>query len=326
MAVSPFQMLKSCSVVIPPNFSIGDLCSPPESFQILNCIGLGSAAQNTADPDSPAYSGVSAIEPNPTRDTLPVPNDTQIGTPSLDGEHIRQAGDVQDGQISPTLPWPVKTLEDTGPKNRSNQHPIAPTQKKERPTVKPICCKSDVAPKHIHRMPLELEQDVEMPDISSQTVSGCKPPPNDGASSMEIDSDGANPGQPQPKRTGNDHKGIERKFTKETIAAIASPQKPRPGSARPVSSTTVPQKPVAKNGNTHRPPGITILQHSAILAKSREKNEQATKLERLQLIMRRLVSVWIVQFIKLPDLRVFPVLRLAPSSRRQWRLHSESSS
>ena len=98
-------------------------------------------------------------------------------------------------------------------------------------------CKSDVAPKHIHRVPLELEQDVEMPDISSQAVSGCKPPPNDGASSskdpigsfssakpsnddMEIDSDGANPGQPQLKQTGDDHKGIERKFTKKPLLPL----------------------------------------------------------------------------------------------------------
>ena len=128
-------------VVIPPGYSIGDLCSPPESFQILNGIGLGNSYHNIADPDSQAYSGGSAIGPNPTRATSPVPNDTQIGTPSLDEEHIRQVGDVQDGQISATLPWPVKNHEDSGPKNSnsSNQHPIAPTQKKERPTVKPSC-------------------------------------------------------------------------------------------------------------------------------------------------------------------------------------------
>ena len=93
-----------------------------------------------------------------------------------------------------------------------------------------------------------LEQDVEMPDISNQTLPGLEPTPNHGASSskdpiesfssakpsnddMEIDSDGVNPGQPQLRPTGNVHKGIERKSTKETIAAIASPQ--RPSSLKP---------------------------------------------------------------------------------------------
>ncbi len=57
---------------------------------ILNGIGLGNTFQNIADPDSQAYSGSSAIGPNPTRTTSPVPTDAQVG--------------VQDGQISPTLP------------------------------------------------------------------------------------------------------------------------------------------------------------------------------------------------------------------------------
>ena len=277
-------------VVIPPGYSIGDLCYPPESFQILSGIGLGNSYQDVADPDSQAYSGGSADGPNPTRATSPVPEDNQIGTPSLDEEPIRQVGDVQDSQISATLPWPVKNLEDTVPKNSSNQHPIAPTQKKERPTVKPSC-KDGVVPKHVHRAPTNMEQDVEMPDVSGQIVAGYKPPPTGGASSskdpiesyssvkpsnddMEIDSDGVSPCQPQLKQTRSDHKGSERKPSKETIVAMASAQKPRPGATQPVRSTAVPQQPVAKNGTTHRPPGITILQHSAILAKSRERNDQ----------------------------------------------------
>ena len=131
-----------------------------------------------------------------------------------------------------------------------------------------------------------------MSDVSGQIVTGAKPPSNGEASSsqdpfesyscakpgvddMEIDTDELNPGQPQPKQTRSDHKGVERKPSKETIIAIASPKKPRPGPAQPASDAALPQQPVVKSGTSRRPPGITILQHSAILAKSRETNDQA---------------------------------------------------
>ena len=138
---------------------------------------------------------------------------------------------------------------------------------------------------------------------------------------MEIDSDGANPCQSQLKQTRSDHKGSERTFSKETIVAMASPQKPRPGSTQPVNAAAVPQKPVAKNGSTHRPPGVTILQHSAIFSLKVVRNMiKQLAVEQLLLIMSRLANELIVLNINLPDLRVYPVPRLVPSSRRQWRL------
>ena len=276
-------------IVVPPDYSIGDLCSPPESYQIQSCIGLGNIIRNTADPDPQAYSGVSAIGPNPTREASLASGSTQAGASNPDEGHI-QAGDFQDGRISPTLTWPTKLPDDTAPVSRTNQHPIAPTKKKERPTARPSC-KGEAVPKHTQQAPLAPEQDVDMPDVSSKNLLGQGLETDLGASSskdpiesyssakpnnddMEVDSDGDNPGNSLPMQSGNVHKESERKSTTETIAAIASPQKPRPGLRRPLSPRTLP-KPAAKNGNTHRPPGITILQHSAILAKGREKNEQA---------------------------------------------------
>ena len=118
----------------------------------------------------------------------------------------------------------------------------------------------------------------------------------------------------------NDHKGLERKFSKETIVAIASPQKPRPGATQPVSSAAVPQNPVAKNGNARRLQELPFFNTLLFSLKVERKMIKLPVVEKLLLIMSRLANGLIVLIIKLSDLRVYPVLRLVPSSRRQWIL------
>ena len=49
-------------VVVPPGYAIGDLCSPPESYEVQSCIGLGETIKDSVGLDSQAYSGISAIE------------------------------------------------------------------------------------------------------------------------------------------------------------------------------------------------------------------------------------------------------------------------
>ena len=104
-----------------------------------------------------------------------------------------------------------------------------------------------------------------------ESYSSAKPNNDD----MEVDSDGDNHSNSLPMQNGVAHKEEKREATTKTIAAMASPQKPRSGPSQPHSPRTVPTKPAAKNGNTHRPPGITIFQRSAILVKGRERNAPA---------------------------------------------------
>ena len=57
--------------VVPPGFTIGDLCTPPESYQVHSCHSLGVITnEKDLSSNSQAYSGGSAIEPNLTRDNV----------------------------------------------------------------------------------------------------------------------------------------------------------------------------------------------------------------------------------------------------------------
>ena len=92
---------------------------------------------------------------------------------------------------------------------------------------------------------------------------------------MEIDSEGSHLPNSKPKRVEENRSRCGGKPSKEAIAAIASPQKPRHNAGRPVSPKKTQAASVVKNNNASRPPGITIFQHSALLVKDREKKDQA---------------------------------------------------
>ncbi len=50
--------------VVPPGFTIGDLCTPPESYQVHSLHGLGIVAnEKDLSNNLQAYSGGSAVEP-----------------------------------------------------------------------------------------------------------------------------------------------------------------------------------------------------------------------------------------------------------------------
>ena len=252
-----------------------------------SCIGLGDIIRDSIGIDSQAYSGLSAIDTNPTREASIVSSNGQIGAPDPVAEPIQQAVESSSERVSPTLPWSAKPLDNAAPTTRSNQHPIAPTKKKERPSVKPSCKKEAVS-RHTQPASRSHEQDVEMTDAPDDNLikQGLKPGPESCSSKdpiesygsakpnnddMEVDSDGANPNNLQQRQADRVQRTSDNKPSKDAIAAIASPQKPRHDLGRPTSPKELPSNSVANNNNARRPPGITILQHSAILAKGREK-------------------------------------------------------
>ena len=278
-------------VVVPPGYAIGDLCSPSESYQVLSYIGLGKANRDGNELKSQAYSGISTIEPNPTRADSMVSRNGQNETPDPALEPIQQAVETSGEQVLPTLAWPTGLSGNPNPTNRGNQQPIAPTKKKERPIVKPSS-KIEAVPKHSTPTPLWHDQDVEMTDVldgdltkqgfAAGPESSCSKDPTESCSStkpnnddMEVDSEGANPNEAQQGQASQAQKASVDKLPKDAIAAIASPQKPRHKLTRPGGPKAIPSKPGGTNSNgVRRPPGVTILQHSAILARSREKNDQ----------------------------------------------------
>ncbi len=161
---------------MPPGYAIGDLCSPPESYRVQRCIGLGDISSDHAGIDSQAYSDMTAIDPNPTRESSTVASNGRIEAPNPAAEQIQQEVRSPSEQVTPTLPWSAKPIDITVPAIHSNQHPIAPTKKKERPSVKPSCKKEAVS-RHVELAPKPNEQDVEMIDVSHDhlTKQGSKP-------------------------------------------------------------------------------------------------------------------------------------------------------
>ncbi len=146
-------------------------------------------------------------------------------------------------------------------------------------------CKKEAVSRHVQLAPPLNEQDVEMVDVSHDhsAKQGLKPRiescgSNDPIESfgsaksnndaMEVDSDGANPNTPLPKQSDQVQTRSGNKPSKETIAAVASPQKPRQDLKQPVSPKKLPSNSTSNNNGASRP-----FQHSAILAKGTEKKE-----------------------------------------------------
>ena len=108
-------------VVVPPAYAIGDLCSPPESYRVHGCFGLGDVSGDHAGIDSQAYSGASAVDPNPTRELSASTSNGQIRPPDPAVEQAQQEVRSPGEQVTPTLPWSAKPL-DTG-FFKKNNHP-----------------------------------------------------------------------------------------------------------------------------------------------------------------------------------------------------------
>ena len=142
------------------------------------------------------------------------------------------------------------------------------------------------------KTPAAKDQDVEMTDVAcnegpkktsgpvARTASGDDPIESYGScktsnEDMEVDLEGPQPSNPISKKVKDDRCRGGRKPSKEVIAAIASPQKPRQNTIKPDSPKDAQAPSTIKNRNAGRPPGITIFQHSAHLAKDREKRDQA---------------------------------------------------
>ena len=241
--------------------------------------------------NSQAYSGGSAIDHTPTRDCVSTAGKIN-GSPASTAEQIQQEVGIPNEQLSPTLPWSMKPADASVPSDRNNQQPVVPTKKKERPSVKRSSRKeTDMKPVQV--TPVDDDQDVEMTDVAGdQLVKQASKPkkptfsPDDPIESygsikqsnddMEIDSEGVNLHNMKPKQAEQVQGVGGGKPSREAIAAIASPQKSGHDTERPCSpKNQLPATSSANNSKASRPPGITLLQHSAILIKDRERKENA---------------------------------------------------
>ena len=115
--------------VVPPGYTIGDLCTPPESYQVHGYFSLGEITKEKHPGfSSQVYSGVSAIDPNVTREQSVAIVNTG-GSPDSAPEQIQQIQQEMRGpkeQLSPTLPWSTKPTDAIVPLGRNNQQPIVP--------------------------------------------------------------------------------------------------------------------------------------------------------------------------------------------------------
>ena len=268
--------------VVPPGFTIGDLCTPRESYQGHSHFSLGESVEMSRQGgSSQAYTGASAIEPNPTREQSIV-SQNDSGIERSTSEQNLQADKSANEQLTPTLSWTAKPID---------QQPIAPSKKKERPSVRPSSKQGPSANQAL-KTPVAKDQDVEMTDAAcnegskkasgpaAHAASGDDPIESYGScktnnEDMEVDLEGPQLSDPKSKEVKGDRSRGGDKPSKEVIAAIASPQKPRQNIGRPDSPKEAQVPSTIKNRNAGRPPGITIFQHSALLAKDREKRDQA---------------------------------------------------
>ena len=157
-------------------------------------------------------------------------------------EQNQQAGKSSNEQLTPTLPWTTKPID---------QQPIAPSRKKERPSVRPSSRQRSNANQTLKASPA-IDQDVEMTDVACDEGFKKAPRPAVSAGSgddpiesygsnkpnnedMEVDLEGPHLPDSEPKQVEDDRSRCGDKPSKEGIAAIASPQKPRQNTGRPDS-------------------------------------------------------------------------------------------
>ena len=289
--------------VVPPGFTIDDLCTPPESYQVHSFHSLGIVAnKNDLNNTSQAYSGGSAVGPTHTEAKGNIVGTTNSMPISAAG-HMQRGEGACDDQVSATLPWTSRSTERTLTPEHNGQQPIIPTRKKGLVSIKPSS--KERASTSIQKTTIVGDDhDVEMADAensqrSNQASQIGKPTPSRddpiesygsckrGDDDMEIDSEGTNSHHDKGKQV-KPAQGVEKKKpSREAIASIASPQK----SDRSKNDQEGPEKQLLasqkNNSKASRPPGITVFQHASILLKDRERKEkQATKGQELHQVSR----------------------------------------
>ena len=90
---------------------------------------------------------------------------------------------------------------------------------------------------------------------------------------MDVDVDEGKFDQSHPMQTALSRNLAEKKPSREKVAAVASPQKRKPDPKNHVAVETTKHQPTVKTGTLRRPPGVTVFQHSSLLAKSRERKD-----------------------------------------------------
>ena len=140
---------------------------------------------------------------------------------------------------------------------------------------------------------------------------------------MEIDSEGANTSNSQHKQVDQVQTMSGNKPSKETIAAIASPQKPRQDLGQPASPKKLPSNSVANNNNASRPQ-FSSTQLSLLKAKKR-RNRPWLK-GWTPTIAQNLENDKLKLDILLRNRKVPPATASAPFSRKLLNTHPKSSS
>ena len=202
----------------------------------------------------------------------------------------KQPGDdVTDEQVTTTLAWTSRSTEKMLSHEQNGQQPIVPTRKKGLANVRPSC-KERASNASQKVTQIENDQDVEMentdigqkshsaPSIAEHATNLDDPIESYGSNkqrndSMEVDSEGTGSQQAGVKQDLLKRKIEVKKPLRETVAAIASPQKSdRPKNGQ-VCLGNQPPTSLKNNCKSSRPPGITVFQHASILLKEKEKKE-----------------------------------------------------
>ena len=275
--------------IVPPGFTVSDLCTPPESYRVHSSHSLG-AVVNKDDPGtaSQAYAVGSAAGP-----VIAEEKDNAIGTadgiPTSVEVRKKPGEDVTDEQVTTTLAWTSRRTEKMLSHEQNGQQPIVPTRKKGLANVRPSC-KERASNSSQKVTQIENDQDVEMentdigqkshsaPSIAEHATNLDDPIESYGSNkqrndSMEVDSEGTGSQQAGVKQDLLKRKIEVKKPLRETVGAIASPQKSdRPKNGQ-VCLGNQPPTSLKNNCKSSRPPGITVFQHASILLKEKEKKE-----------------------------------------------------
>ena len=279
--------------IVPPGFTVSDLCTPPESYRVHSFHSLGTVInKDDFGTASQAYAVGSAAGPVLAEDKGNVVG-TADSIPTSVGVRKQPGEGASDEQVTTTLAWTSRSAEKMLTPEHNGQQPIVPTRKKGLASIKPNSKESTSAASQ-KTTQIENDQDVEMVDadsgqkshptsrITEPTTSLDDPIESYGSSkrgndSMEIDSEGTGVQQANERQDLLTRKVEVKKPLRETVAAIASPQKSDRGKNGQECPENQPPASLKNNCKSSRPPGITVFQHASVLLKDREKKEnQAT--------------------------------------------------
>ena len=275
--------------IVPPGFTVSDLCTPPESYRVRSFHSLGAAInKDDTDTASQAYAVGAALGP-----VIAEEKNNAIGTadgiPTSVEVRKQPREDDTDEQVTTTLAWTSRSTEKMLSQEQNGQQPIVPTRKKGLANVRPSC-KERASNSSQKVTQVENDQDVEMenadighkshpaPSIAEHATNLDDPIESYGSNkqrndSMEVDSEGTGSQQAGVKQDLLKRKIEVKKPLRETVAAIASPQKSdRPKNGQACLGNQPPTS-LKNNCKPSRPPGITVFQHASILLKEKEKKE-----------------------------------------------------